>query len=29
MSVLSATALNNFGNGWCKRESVENNAIKE
>ena len=24
-----ASALNNFGNRWCKRDSVECNAIKE
>ena len=24
-----ATALNDFGNRWCKRESVEHNALKE
>ena len=24
-----ATALNNFGNRWCKQESVEHNALKE
>ena len=24
-----ASALNDFGNGWCKRESVECNALKE
>ena len=23
-----ASALNNFGNRWCKREGVEGNAIK-
>ena len=25
----SASALNDFGNRWCKRESVECNALKE
>ena len=24
-----ATALNDFGNRWCKRESVKHNALKE
>ena len=24
-----ASALNDFGNRWCKRESVEYNALKE
>ena len=24
-----ASALNDFGNRWCKREGVEDNALKE
>ena len=26
---LNASALNDFGNRWCKREGVEDNALKE